>query len=297
MDMDKEKLNKIKFNLDKEEKLSVYEGEDRIILAPELKLFLDEERKKTGEIKRFNTGLLRLDELTKGFTAGNLIALGGYSGEGKSSFARTLTKRFLENGTNCLWFTFEETEEEFLSYFGDKIPEFYIPKMIKEKTIEWINERIIESKVSQFILEEKRPKVIFIDNLEAIKNSALKVIDKIGLNESSLYGVIIQKIKNIAIEHHLVIFLMINSNRSEGKGRQAILDDSSYFGSQQISHIADICWSIWRRKDKGKDWDSPAVLYDEAILNISKNRGMGRKCGIIKLKYDNGDFYELDELL
>ena len=286
-------IQNIQNKIEKEKRLSTYAGEDRLMLAPELKESLEKERQENGGIRRFNCNLPLLDELTRGFTNGNLVVLGGYPGEGKSTFARTLTKRFIENGTNCLWFTFEETEEEFLSYFGDRVPEFYIPKTIKEKTIEWIDERIIESKVNESIPENKRPKIIFIDNLEAIKNTALKLTDRIGFNEASLYAGIVQSIKNLAIDYKLVIFLLVNSNRSEGKGRQAILDDTSYVGSQQVAHIADICWSIWRRKDKGKDWDSPAKLYDEAILNISKNRGLGRKCGVVKLKYDNGDFSEL----
>src|SRR3990167_10116863 len=135
-----------------------------------------------------------------------------------------------------------------------------------------------------------------IDNLNALKNTALSKADRIGLNESSLYEVITQKIKNLSVYYKLTIFLMVNSNRSEANGRQAMLDDSSFYGSQQIAHIADTCWSIWRRKEKGKNWDSPARIYDEAILNISKNRGFERKCGVIKLKYENGDFSELDNI-
>jgi len=283
--------DKIKNLIEKEARLSKHQGEDRLILASELKDLLDKEGKE--QIHKFMSGMPLMDELTQGFKPGNLIAIGGYPGEGKSTLSRTLTKKFIENGVNCLWFTFEETESEFLSYFGDKVPDFYIPKSIKEKTIDWIDERIIESRVSENIMEENRPKIVFIDNLNALKNTALSKSDRMGLNEAALYEMITQKIKNLALEYKMTIFLMVNSNRSEGNGRQSMLDDSSFYGSQQIAHIADSCWSIWRRKEKGKNWDAPAKVYDEAILNISKNRGVGRKCGVIKLQYSDGDFNEL----
>lgn len=284
-------MEKIKQIIEKEERLSKHTGEDRLILAPELKAILEKEEQ--GITHKFMCGMPILDDLTKGFKPGNLVAIGGYPGEGKSTLSRTLTKRFIENGVNCLWFTFEETESEFLSYFGDIVPDFYIPKSIKEKTIEWIDERIVESRVSENIPEDKRPRIVFIDNLNALKNTALNKVERIGLNEAALYEAITQKIKNLALEYKLTIFLMVNSNRSEGNGRQSMLDDSSFYGSQQIAHIADSCWSIWRRKEKGKNWDSPAKVFDEAILNISKNRGLNRKCGVVKLKYENGDFSEL----
>lgn len=284
----------IKNQIEREKRLSNYEGEDRLVLSTELKDILDKESELTGGVGRFMCSIPALDNLTDGFKKGNLVVIGGYPGEGKSVLARSLTRQFISNGHNCLWFTFEETEEEFLKYF-EVMPKFYIPKTIKEKSIDWIEEKIIESKVSEFILEEKRPQIVFIDNLNAIKNTALRNIERIGLNESSLYEAITQRIKNLAIDYKLIIFLMVNSNRSEERGRQAILDDTSYLGSQQIAHLGDCCWSIWRRKDKGKSWDSPTKLYDEAILNISKNRGIGRKCGIVKLRYENDNFYGIEE--
>ena len=282
-----------KQTIEKAKELKEYSGEDRLILATELMQELEKENKG---LLNFMTGMQKMDELTQGFKPGNLIALGGFPGEGKSTFARTLTKRFLDNKIHCLWFQFEESEFEFLKHFGDNIPEFFIPKTIKEKSIDWIEEKIIESVVSKNIQEEKRPKIIFIDNLNAIKNTALSRQEKAGLNEVSLYEVISQRIKNLAVDYELSVFLMVNSNRSEANGRQSILDDSSFYGSQQIAHIADSCWSIWRRKEKAKSWDKPAQFYDEAMLNISKNRGYNRKCGIIKLKFENGEFSEIEEL-
>src|SRR3990167_6092934 len=107
-DLELKKLNELK-------RLSEYKGEDRVISAEAL---LDEVKSDTPKMI-YKTGFANLDRILGGFRRGQLVVISAATGQGKTSFAQTLTEKFISENHKCLWFSYEVGIEEFM----EKMPE------------------------------------------------------------------------------------------------------------------------------------------------------------------------------
>ena len=119
MDTDKELL-KVSRML----KLSEYQGSDRVIPAEELVAELLKANKGTLKL---NSSFPKLDELLGGFMKGNLIVVSAPTGQGKTTFCKTLTKNFTENGQKSIWFSYEVPADEFYATFPEGNKFFTMP--------------------------------------------------------------------------------------------------------------------------------------------------------------------------
>lgn len=255
-----------------ESRLSKYEGEDRIVSSE----WLSEDLKKTQEsVFIIPTGVQTIDRLHDGgFEAGELVIVTGPTGEGKTSLLMSMTKNMSEAGSASVWFTLEVTPRQFLKKIsmGGKeiVPLFYLPKENTDNQVEWIEERIIEAKVKH------NAKVIFIDHIHQIMSMAK--MNK-TTNISWELGDLVGKLKDIALTHNLIIFLIAHTKDDPmGSAREPRKEDIRDSGL--ISRLADSIVGIWRVPDDEKLEGSRRKPLGESDtkskVRVFKNRRTGK---------------------
>lgn len=259
-------------NIKIQQKFANYEGEDRVILAEEL---LQEIKNDSPKII-YNTGISSLDTVLGGFRRGQLIVLSAATGQGKTSFCQSLTEKFLKDGHRCLWFSYEVGLEEFM----EKMPEggraFHLPKQLKQNSIQWIEDRIIEG------IAKYNNRVIFLDHLHYLLELQ-KMAEAKSL--SLLIGMLLRELKKIALEHDVLIFLVSHLKKIELTEQPELSDlrDSSF-----VAQESDIVLMLWRVREKfNGEW----IETNRAKVAVRKNRRTG-KLGVMKLKYTNNRFEE-----
>lgn len=200
-----------------------------------------------------------LDEMIGGFGKGDLQLIIGDTSDGKTTFARFLIRKFTEQDRKSLVFSYEETNEEFLSKFVGELPDGYIPKVLTTKSLVWIEAKILESK------ELYGTEIIFIDNLAAIIDHESR------RNEVGEVDRIVQTLKAIAIKHNVVIFLLAHPKKSD----TGLIDRNSVSGSKMTVNTASIAIALWRNRDKQtkKELEEFGIKYNNYCnFYLVKNR-------------------------
>jgi len=256
--------------------LQEYTGEYRIIKQSES---LEEIKKRDGKnIEVFLTKIPTLDKYTGGFRKGQLIVISAPTGQGKTSFCQTLTEEFYLQGYKCLWFTFEVPLVEFAEKFKE-IPEFYVPRRLKEASLDWLQLRMREG-IAKYGTE-----IIFIDHLHFLLD--FKMLAR-ATNTSTLIGMIMRELKKFAIKYGVTIFLVthLKKTRIEDDPNIDDLRDSSF-----IAQESDVVMIMWRDKQKDASEAGGWRYTNMARLLITKNRRTGRLGGV-SLTYNNNKFSE-----
>lgn len=264
-------------------KLAEYKGEDRVIPAEELVKEL--EARNAGGLK-LNTSIPGLDKLSEGFRRGNLIVISAPTGQGKTSFAKTLTKNFTENGQKSLWFSYEVPPDEFWATFpaGNKF--FTMPRELSSGLLTWIEERILESKAKY------NTNIVFIDHLHFLVSMRDLAIAK---NQSILIGMILRELKKLALMNDMIIFLIAHMKKKDTEEQLPTIDDLR--DSSFVAQESDMVLLMWRKQIQQSREDKknkiPPEWTNEAVLSVVKNRRTGR-LGHILLEYnfDKNEFLE-----
>lgn len=280
--------------LEREQLLSGYEGPDRIVTSHEMA----EELKNTDDsVFQIATGVKSLDRLTDGVEAGELIVVTGPTGEGKTTLLMSITKNMAEAAINSVWFTLEVTPRQFLQKLikssGEEtpvLPLFYLPhagledaeeayvKSWEQKhkrryeMVDWIEDRIIEAKV-KVEKDGNLLKAVFIDHIHQIFPMAKMQ------NVSLEIGDLVARIKNIALTHNLVIFLIAHTKDDpQGTGREPRKEDIRDSGL--ITRLADTIIGVWRIKNSNDGTKQKREEIDEedkkAKVRVFKNRRTGK---------------------
>ena len=244
-----------------------YQGEDRVVSSHEVV----KEQGSFKDIPRLKSGINGLDKLCDGFLPGEMIVLTGQTKMGKTSIARTLTEQFIEQGHECLWFSYEEPYNQFLASF-EPLPKFYLPRQLIRKDAAWIEQRIIEAKAKYGI------KAVFVDHLGYL-------IDAFQFRNAALeIGSIVRQIRLLALKHEIVLFLLHHVKRiSENKNPT----HHDLRDSELIAAEASAVLIIWRTKTQGAYGDFSTLAVD-----IHRRTGVREKR--IKLKYNGKRFEEVD---
>lgn len=252
--MDTKKLMEI------EKKLADYDAEDKVISSEDLLKILLDRKKKAINLK---SNIPTLDNLTGGFNGGELTVVSGITGNGKTLLCQTLTSEFAEHKKRSLWFTYEVPALQFLRQFGDDIPHFYMPSILKSNGLDWIRQRIWEAKL-KYQLD-----AVFVDHLHFLADVMMSKYPSLEI------GQVMRTMKQWAIEFNLAFFLVAHTTKVRPEQELDLGDtrDSSF-----IEQEADNVFYIWRQQkvDRG------------AILKIAKNRGngiMGKKIYLIKTEH------------
>lgn len=269
----------------KELELFNYQGEDRVIPAQELK---NELSKTEDSIFRFNTGIASMDRILDGVECGELVVVTGLSGGGKTTLLMTITDNMAISGTKSCWFTLEVTPRQFLKKMvakGGELPEFYIPRENTNNTLHWIEERIVESMVKY------NSRVVFIDHINAIYS----LVQSQG-NVSLEIGDMVAKIKQIAIKHNQIVFLIAHCKDPMDKKEP---NERSIRDSGLILRYADTAMGIWRIQNSSQPSDSTLNEIDEddnqCKVRIWKNRRTG-KLGKFFMEHKDHHLKEIEKI-
>jgi replicative DNA helicase len=249
---------------------AAYSGDDRVIASEEMVELVRAEMGKD----RINTGFTNLDAHLKGLRPKQLIVLSALTKSGKTSFCMDLTSKLQDH--NPLWFSFEESAEELIEQYlerDQKPPHFVTPAFVPEKTLEWMEAKMIEG-IAKF-----DSKIVFIDHLDFI-------VPFTGDNRSDAIGHTMRALKGMARNLNIVIVLLCHVVKAE-MDKQPTLNDLR--GSSSIAQEADTVMLLWReaKKEKGE-----VVITSNVNLSIQAAR-RGRP-GNIKLVFRDGHFTEED---
>jgi len=266
-----------------EGKLAKYEGEDRIVSS----YHLVEELKKTEDsMFIIPTGVESIDRLHEGgLEAGELVIVTGPTGEGKTSLLMSITKNMAERDVATVWFTLEVTPRQFMKKISmggtGEVPLFYLPNENTDNQVDWLEERIIEAKVKH------NAKAVFIDHIHQIMSLA-KMEGK-NTNMSWELGDLVGKLKNIAITHNLIIFLIAHTKDDPaGTAREPRKEDIRDSGL--ISRLADSIIGLWRVPDDDEIGSTRRKALNESDtktkVRVFKNRRTG-KVGAFFMYHEN----------
>ena len=247
--------------------LMEYRGEDQVI---SFQKYRDEN--KNTKLVGFNSGLGALDELTSGFHKGDLITITGETGQGKTSFSQFLTSQFSKDKIKSLWFSYEMPVLNFLAKFGEDLPDGYLPKVLSDRNITWIERKIVEG-IVKFKIQ-----VVFIDHLHYLFN--LRETKNVSLE----IGDIMRSLKIIAKKYNITIFIMAHTGKSRDDGSVGLdnIRDSSF-----VAQESDYVIAVWRDKVKQnrETLQADGIKYTgDTTIFVAKNRYTGLVSSI-KTKY------------
>lgn len=248
-----------------EQKLMNYHGEDEDSKASEV---LELYRKVHPKAEVYSSGLPTLDKVIGGLSPGQLIVTSGITGSGKTTLNQTITIALIKQIAYPLWFTYELPVDDFMTSFpGDLGDYFVMPRKLKDNKLDWIEERIIEAKL------KFQTRAVFVDHLHHLVSMNPKV------NMSGIIGETVRRLKQIAIEHRIIVFLICHMMKTKPDEEPGLghARDSSF-----IEQEADCVIYTFRFKDDKKI----------TVCKIVKNRRRGIVDERIPLVLQGGRYYE-----
>jgi archaellum biogenesis ATPase FlaH len=246
---------------------SEYAGEDRIISSHQMNL----ELKKTPDaILKIKSNIPALDAALDGFQDGELIVVSGPTKHGKTLFCQSLTYQFIKQQHFPLWFSYEVPTRQFLAQFPE-MPYIYLPRKLKPHSIEWFEDRVMES------FQKFHTRIVVADNLHFLLN-----VGKMK-NSSLEIGQAVERLKTMAVNENFLIFLLAHTTKGASDGT---LSFESIRDSSMIAQTADVCLMIRRTPENG---DNTAILRVE----FSRKTGVLEK--VIELVKADGFLREREE--
>lgn len=251
--------------------LKTYEGPDKVVTSKELVEILKSRPEETKYHSRFKG----LNDILDGFREGQVVVIAAPTKMGKTTFCIELTKD-LQAHSPC-WFPFEETAEELIRKFLDRNaepPHFVTPVTLRQRGLDWIEERIAEAVVKY------DSKIVFIDHLHFIvKFSSDRVDQEIGKT--------MRELKRIAKQLKVVIILIAHLKKTNTSEHPSLDDlrDSSF-----IAQEADTVILLWRETKKG----NPIVITNNVNVSVQANRRTGRTGNVQMVYTQEGGMEEKD---
>lgn len=265
--------------------LQDYDGEDAV------KLFEDivKERDALRTPQRYDlTFMPSFSEESRGLRSGDIVIIGGASGEGKSLLLHTAVDDlyFQETSYNSLVLSFEQTPElmaeKYCDRNGDIKSVFYMPRShnwgvryseeieamkgsrdtylgdLPSKQLQWLYLKLLECRAKQYKI-----KAVFIDYLHQLVDTTRRSKDPVGD--------VCQAIQRMAQMFGVVMFIVCHFTKEatdladDREPRNADLRDSGW-----IINVADVIFLIWRLKSEDKQY-----YTNQSMIKIGKHRRIG----------------------
>jgi len=253
--------------------LKDYSGEYQVVNVKDVY----EKEKHNQKPVLFGSGIGTLDEFIGGFKEGQLIVITGQAKRGKTTLAKSITRNIVDK-MKVLWFSFEESIYEF--YQDIQGVDFYVPEKMKHKDMDWLYERILESK------EKYGTNVVFIDHLHY-----LFTISQGNTNTALLIGDLMRDLKRIAVEQKLVIFILAHTKKIDGNRipRAEDVRDSAL-----IANECDKMFVVHRDRSDGDLGMSTLSPDTKVVIELDRQNGssmgliltLAYKDGILTTKHD-----------
>lgn len=252
----------VKEKLKEMDELKNYNGPDRIVTFKEMRKILDE----SPEVElRVMSKIPSMDKYLEGFESGELIAISGPRKSGKTLLAQTLTINFLP--VQSLWFSYELTIRQFLGTFRE-LPDGTTPMHLEIQDLPWMEKRIKEAIYKYGI------GVVFIDHLHFLWDMSK------SRNTSLEIGFVVRKLKKMAIDNNIIIFLLCHMKKLDKTSEP---DDSDVRDSSLVSSESDSGIIIWRPSPTRYDEE---LADNEATVKIPYSRRTGvldKKFKLVKI--------------
>jgi len=256
--------------------------DDKVMLISEIA------QQNPKQHNRLSSGFDVIDSsIQGGFKTGDFIVISGISGEGKTSWAMTLTYNFIQRNVPCLWFSYEIPIYHLHQKFQQMgLTDNYIAYSPKKNTtgkMEWLIFKIRES------WARYKTKVVFIDMIDFLSPLNVQSRD----NETIILKKIATELKTLAIELDIIIFTMAHITKLR-EGEEAGMQNIAW--SAGIYQLADYVFMIHREKNKPTQKMGEAIEEDlctnNSFIKIVKNRDTGilKK---IKCQMSQGKFLKL----
>lgn len=278
--MEKIEQYEIEKQIARDKQLFEYSGIDRVILAEDKKAEIAEERKNRAPFRAM-MGIKGLDDCADGFRLGQLIVISGPPKNGKTQWCQTLTKRFTQQEHRCLWFSYELGYEELFEKFPMDTLDFYVPNYMKDGNLKWVEERIVESK------KKHDTRIVFIDHLDFLKDD--EILRGVDRNLASYVGSIVKRLKRIAVEQNLLIFLMSHIRKNKWTTND-LPSSEELRDTGQTAQLADMVMMVIRKRaERGGE-----EIYDRnlGVIGVIENRHNG-KTKKVDVEFKNGEYVAL----
>jgi len=234
---------------------------------------------KTG-FSKIDDALKDIDETDGGLQEGDLVVIGGATGNGKTLFSLNLTHNFAEQGIFTCWFSYEVMLERLyrrMLIMGTNLDMVVAPKNLVQSDLDWIFGKMKEA------IERYWTKVFIIDHLFYISDSAKSTLNK---NYADYLHAVCQKLALFARNNEVIIILGVHIKGIEN--RKADLNDLK--GSSGIKQEASAVIMLNRHPSSSPDekWSN------KTQVSLEKNR-FGDSNPVYDIICENLTFRELDE--
>lgn len=212
-----------------------------------------------GKMQGISSGYSSLDDLTKGFVAGELTVVAGKTSYGKTTLAMNIANKIALKDNRVLFVTLEMTKVELTSRYmyingGSDTDDFL---KVAANTLFQENNELSWRDIDGLIAKAKKElevNLVVIDHLHYFSRELENVGEDLGR--------ITKELKKNAIEHEIPIIL-ISHVRKTLPNQPANIDDLR--GSSYIAQDADIVLMVGRNPDN----------KNEMSVRIEKNRNRG----------------------
>lgn len=207
-----------------------------------------------------------------GVNKGDVIAIAGMSGHGKTSLAQDWTISLLRGEKKAipLWFSYEVLPVHLWKKFQEmgmtRTDMAFIPAKHSTGNVAWVEKKIQEGK------EKFGITTVFIDHLGFLLPKTNGVLGKaMSANYASFLTQVMRDLKTIAIKEEVIIFLPVHMKKVDSRNRRSDVDDIK--DSSGIGQESDLVFLIER--EKNKDVNSKSYFTDKTIITLAKNRKTG----------------------
>ncbi len=251
---------------EKEKRLYEYEGDDRVVDIRTIREFLDQQKDPFS----FNSGFPTLDRYCEGFEAGEFILISGLTGEGKTTFCRSLAWNFAKQKVPTLFFSYEEMYRDFVRRMPEEVI-IYMPFKLLDNKMQWIEERIWEAKLKYNV------RAVFIDHLHFL-------VDALKMKNPSLeIGGVCRQLVQIAQKFYITIFLIAHLTKTKYEDEP---DMDSVRDSSFLTQEAHKVFMVWR-KARNEDYSN------RSWIKICKDRRTGVIGKKIEVMHRNNLYWEI----
>ncbi len=253
--------------------------EDDVRLMSEVATFQSQK-----ERKYFSTGMKFFDDSMKGgFKEGDLVAISGKPGSGKTSWAQTLTYYLSRQGIGVMFMSYEVlieyVWEKFQSMGLDKNSVVYSPLKMTSGGLDWIEKKILEA------IEKYGIKCVVLDDLSFLLPPKQEYSNKLNSNYAAFLSSICCDLKLLALKNELIIILLAHVRKTEKFTTKATMNDIA--DTSGVAQKSDYVFLVERELDKSAGnaklniytnqmEDKQNVFTDETIITLAKNRSTGQ---------------------
>jgi len=258
---------------------------------------LDQISEDLSEEQRYSTGIRALDEAMRdedyfntdmqgGMALGEMIAIAGRPGNGKTLLACQLTQAVQKQGIKSLWFSYEMKLKKLKRIFNklgadnSMISSIEIEKNIPMLgNVNWLENYIVEAVKSGI-------KMIVIDNLDFLETRSDKQ-QNYSQNQQAFLHSIVSELSKMALQYQIILILIAHVRKPQamgGKVKRPFLYDIA--GTSAVERLCNFGIIIDRESDSDENYSNKSFVY----LDKNRESGVRKK---VEMEYTKGKIQEV----